>query len=134
MLSRQRKKIAKEIESVFERIHKGENAYSKGEFYDNEFFIRSDHALVFLNNKNEILVSFADHTRPSYAALYALLLDEIKDAPLLICHDYETDGKGSMIIEEENFSTTGELIWDDKKRYYNMLKQKVSHIVIRKTK
>ena len=134
MLNRQRKKLAKEIESVFERIHKGENAYSKGEFYGNEFFIRSDHALVIVNNKNEILLSFADHTRPSYAALYALLLDEIKDAPLLICHDYQTDKNGSMIIEEENFSSTGELIWDDKRRYYSMLKKKVANIVITKTK
>ena len=33
MLSRQQKRIAKEIESVFERLHEGKSAYSKGEFY-----------------------------------------------------------------------------------------------------
>ena len=134
MLSRQQKRIAKEIESVFERLHDKKNAYSKGEFYDGEFFLRSDLALVVLNKNNEILISFADHTRPSYAALYGLLLDEIDDAPLLICNDYNTDKNGSMIIEEEDFSSTGNMIWDDKKRYYNMLKKKVEHIVVRKTK
>jgi len=134
MLSRQQKRIAKEIESVFERLHEGKSAYSKGEFYNDEFFIRSDYALIVINNNNEILISFADHTRPSYAALYALLLGAIEEAPLFICQDYKTDKKGSMIIEEEDFSSTGDIIWDDKRRYYNMLKKKVAHIVIRKTK
>lgn len=134
MSNRLQKKIANKIESVFERLHDGKNAYSIGEFYNGEFFIRSDYALVVINSDNEILVSFADHTRPSYAALYALLLDEIEEAPLLICNDYKTDNKGSMIIEEADFSSTGEIIWDNKGRYYDTLKKKVEHIVIRKSK
>jgi len=129
-----KKDIVRKIESVFERLHEGKSAYSKGEFYNDEFFIRSDYALVVLNKKNEMLISFADHTRPSYAALYALLLDEIEEAPLFICHDYKTDRNGSMMIEGENFSSTGSIIWDDKERYYNMLKRKVKDIIIRKSK
>jgi hypothetical protein len=134
MSTKQIKRIAKEVESVFERLHQGKSAYSKGEFYNDEFFIRSDYALVYINKNNEVLVSFADHTRPSYAALYVLLLDEIKDAPLFICHDYQTDNKGSMIIEEQDFSSTGDIIWDDKERYYRSLKKKVANVVVRKTK
>jgi hypothetical protein len=134
MLNRKLKKISKEIEAIFERLHEGKSAYSKGEFYNDEFYIRSDYALVVVNNNNEILVSFADHTRPNYAALYALLLGEIEDTNLFICRDYRTDEKGSMIIEEEDFASTGDVIWDNKKRYYNMLKQKVENIVIHKTK
>ncbi|MBW1767445.1 MAG: hypothetical protein JRJ00_07725 [Deltaproteobacteria bacterium] len=134
MFRKRQKRIAKEIELVVERLHKGENVYSKGEYYNEEFFIRSDLALIVLNSNNEILVSFADHTRPSYSALYALLLDEIEEAPLFICRDYKTDEKGSMIIDENDFSSTGDIIWDDKARYYSMLKKKVKHIVVRKTK
>jgi len=134
MFSKQQKRIAKEIESIFERLHEGKNAYSTGEFYDDDFFIRSDYALVVVNKNNEILISFADHTRPSYAALYILLLAEIEEAPVFICQDYKTDQKGSMIIEEVDFSSTGDVIWDDKKRYYTMLKRKVEHIIVRKTK
>ena len=134
MLDKRTKQIAQQIESIFERLHAGEKAYSKGEFYKGEFFIRSDYALVVLNEKNEILISFADHTRPSYSALYALLLDEIEGAPLIICQDYNTDRNGSMIIDEMDFSSTGSIIWNDKERYYNMLKEKMTHIVVRKTK
>jgi hypothetical protein len=128
------KEIAGKIEAVFERLHEGNSAYSKGDFYKDEFFIRSDYALVILNKKNEILLSFAEHTRPSYAALYALLLDEIEDAPLLICHDYKTDETGDMLLEEDNFNSTARIIWDDKERYYSMLKRRVKDIVIRKVK
>jgi hypothetical protein len=128
------KEIARKIEVIFERLHDGKSAYSRGDFYKDEFFIRSDYALVILNKNNEILLSFADHTRPSYAALYALLLDEIDEASLFICHDYKTDSNGSMIIEEENFNSTARIIWDDKERYYNTLKRKVKDIVIRKVK
>jgi len=129
-----KKEIVAKIEAVFERLHEGKSVYSKGEFYKEEFFIRSDYALVVLNKNNEILLSFADHTRPSYAALYALLLDEIPDAPMCICHDYKTDENGSMLVEEENFNSTGRIIWDDKERYYDMLKRKVGDVIIRKMK
>jgi len=131
-LNKQQKRIAKEIESIFERLHKGESAYSKGEFYKDEFFIRSDLALVVLNKNNEILLSFADHTRPSYSALITLLLDEIEEASLSICEDYKTDEKGSMIIDEQDFSSTGKIIWDDKERYFRMLKEKVEKVIVRK--
>jgi hypothetical protein len=130
--SRRRKKISKEIEAAFERLHG--SVYSKGQFHENEFFIRSDYALVILNRDDEILVSFADHTRPSYAAFYALVLDDIEDTDLFICEDYKTDENGSMIITESNRSSTGAIIWGDKERYYDMLKQKVTKIVIRKQK
>jgi len=133
-LFNRKKAIAKKIESVFERLHDGKSAYSRGEFYKEEFFIRSDYALVVLNKKNEMLLSFADHTRPSYAALYALLLDEIEDAPLFICQDYKTDINGSMIIDQNQFNSTARIIWDDKERYYDMLKKKVKEIIIRKSK
>jgi len=129
-----KKEIARKIESVFERLHDGKSAYSRGEFYKDEFFIRSDYALVVLNRNNEMLLSFADHTRPSYAALYSLLLDEIEETSLFICQDYKTDSSGSMIIDEDHFNSTARIIWDDKERYYSMLKRKVKDIVIRKTK
>ena len=129
-----KKDIARKIEAVFERLHDGKSAYSKGEFYKDEFFIRSDYALVVLNRNSEMLLSFADHTRPSYAALYALLLDEIEEAPLFICQDYKTDVNGSMLIDEDCLNSTARIIWDDKERYYNMLRKKVIDIVIRKTK
>jgi hypothetical protein len=131
-MSRKNETIAMEIEAVFERLHG--SVYSKGHFYEDEFFIRSEYALVVLNRENEILVSFADHTRPSYSALYALLLDDIDDADLFICEDYRTDKDGSMIIDEVNGQSTGGVIWDEKKRYYEMLKEKVRKIIIRKSK
>jgi hypothetical protein len=130
--SRNRKRIAKEIEAAFEKLHG--SVYSKGHFYENEFFLRSDYALVVLNRDDEILVSFADHTRPSYAAFYALVLDDIEDTDLFICEDYKTDENGSMIINESNRRSTGAIIWGEKERYYDMLKQKVKKIVIRKQK
>ncbi len=130
--SRKRKRIAKEIEAAFEKLHG--SVYSKGQFYENEFFIRSDYALVILNRDDEILISFADHTRPSYAAFYALVLDDIEDTDFFICEDYKTDENGSMIITESNRSSTGAIIWGDKERYYDMLKQKVKKVVIRKEK
>ena len=127
---KRQKEIANKIEAVFERLHG--SAYSKGQFYENEFFIRSDFALVILNRDDEIVVSFADHTRPSYAALYALLLTEIDDTDLVICEDYKTDKDGSMIIDEVAGKTTGNIIWDEKKRYYEMLKKRLKKTVIRK--
>lgn len=130
--SRKRKRIAKEIEAAFEKLHG--SVYSKGQFFEDEFFIRSDYALVVLNKDDEILVSFADHTRPSYAAFYALVLDDIEDTDLFICEDYKTDENGSMIITESSRSSTGAIIWGDKDGYYDMLKQKVKKIVIRKQK
>ena len=130
--NRKRKKIAKEIEAAFEKLHG--SIYSKGQFYENEFFIRSDYALVILNRDDEILISFADHTRPSYAAFYALVLDDIEDTDFFICEDYKTDENGSMIITESSRSSTGAIIWGDKERYYDMLKEKVKKVVIRKQK
>lgn len=130
--SRKRKRIAREIEAAFETLHG--SVYSKGQFYENEFFIRSDYALVVLSGDDEILVSFADHTRPSYSAFYALVLDDIEGADLFICEDYKTDENGSMIISEAKGSSTGAIIWGEKERYYDMLKQKVKKIVIRKQK
>ena len=130
--SKKLKRIAREIEAAFEKLHG--SVYSKGQFYENEFFIRSDYALVVLNRDDEILISFADHTRPSYAAFYALVLDGIEDTDIFICEDYKTDENGSMIIAEENRSSTGAVIWGEKEGYYDMLKQKVKKIVIRKEK
>ena len=103
-ISKGQKQTAQKIEGVFETFYKGKSAYSTGEFYQNEFFLRTDYALVVLSNNDEILVSFADHTK-----------------------------YGSMVCDEE-VGSTGQIIWDDKVRYYNMLKQKVGKIVIRKTK
>ena len=130
--SRKRKRIAREIEAAFEKLHG--SVYSKGQYYENEFFIRSDYALVILNRDDEILVSFADHTRPSYAAFYALILDDIEGTDLFICEDYKTDENGSMIITESNRKSTGAIIWGEKERYYDMLKQKVNKVVISKRK
>jgi len=39
-----------------------------------------------------------------------------------------------MVCDEEDGNTTAAIIWDQKERYYNMLKQKVEHIVIRRTR
>lgn len=132
MTIKKTKRIAKEIEAAFEKLHG--SVYSKGQFFEDEFFIRSDYALVVLNRDDEILVSFADHTRPSYAAFYALVLDDIEDTDLFICEDYKTDENGSMIIAESNRSSTGAIIWGEKDSYYDMLKQKVKKVVIRKQK
>ena len=83
----EKNRIAQEIESVFAKLQHGEKSYSKGEFYKEYFFIRSDLALVILNKKNEILISFADHTPPSNAALYSLLLDDIESTmPIRMLH------------------------------------------------
>jgi len=61
-----------------------------------------------------------------------LLLDEIEEASLSICEDYKTDEKGSMIIDEQDLSSTGKIIWDDKERYFRMLKEKVEKVIVRK--
>lgn len=127
-------RIAKEIEAVFERFYRGKSAYSKGQLHDSEFFLRSDYALVVLNRRQEIRISFADHTRPSYAALFALLLDEIQGTDLCICEDYETDEAGSMVFKEIDGSSTGAIIWDEKERYFSMLKSKVKKVMVRKSK
>jgi hypothetical protein len=133
-VSEERKKMAEEIQAVFERFYKGKTAYSQGQFYKNEFYLRTDYALLVLSNKNDILVSFADHTRPSYAALFTLLLDDIEDTNLFICEDYGTDKHGSMVLDEVDGISTGVVIWDQKERYYSMLREKVQKVVIRKIK
>jgi len=133
-ISKEQKRIAREIEAVFEKFYGGKTAYSRGQFYKDDFFLRTDYALVLLNKNNEILVSFADHTRPSYAALFAFMLEGIEGANLFICEDYRTDEDGSMVCDEEDGSTTAAIIWDQKDRYYTMLKRKVEHIVIRRTR
>ena len=130
----QNRDIAKQIEAVLEKVYKDEDAYSKGQYYKDEFFFRTDYALVVLNRDSDILISFADHTRPSYAALFTLLMDEIRDTNLLICDDYETDRHGSMVYNEVDGRSTAAVIWDEKERYYDMLKNQVKRVVIRKTK
>jgi hypothetical protein len=133
-IPKEQKRIAREIEAVFEKFYGGKTAYSRGQFFKDDFFLRTDYALVVLNRNNEILVSFADHTRPSYAALFAFMLEGIEGANLFICEDYRTDEDGSMVCEEEDGSTTAAIIWDQKERYYAMLKRKVERIVIRRTR
>jgi hypothetical protein len=133
-ITKEQKRIAKEIKAVFEKCSGGETAYSRGQFYKDDFFLLTDYALVMLNRNDEILVSFADHTRPSYAALFAFMLEGIEGANLFICEDYRTDEDGSMVCDEEDGSTTAAIIWDQKERYYTMLKRKVEHIVIRRTR
>jgi hypothetical protein len=133
-VGKKKQEIANQIEAVLERVYKDEDAYSKGQFYEEEFFFRTDYALVVLNRDNEILISFADHTRPSYAALFTLLMDEIKDVNLLICDDYETDRHGSMVYNEVDGQSTAAVIWEEKERYYDMLKNQVKKVLIRKTK
>jgi len=130
----EQKRIAGEIEKVFKTFYRGKKAYSRGQFYKDEFFLRSEYALVVVNRENDILVSFADHTRPSYAALFTLLLDDIDGANLYICEDYKTDQAGSMVCDESDGESTGAIIWDQKERYYSMLKEKVGRVVIRKLK
>ncbi len=133
-VSKEQKRVAGEIEAIFEKFYGGKTAYSRGQFYNDDFFLRTDYAMVVLNKNNEILVSFADHTRPSYAALFAFMLEGIEGADLFICEDYRTDEDGSMVCDEEDGSTTAAIIWDQKERYYNMLKRKVENIVIRRTR
>ena len=133
-VSKEQKRVAREIEAIFEKFYGGKTAYSRGQFYKDDFFLRTDYAMVVLNKNNEILVSFADHTRPSYAALFAFMLEGIEGADLFICEDYRTDEDGSMVCNEEDGSTTAAIIWDQKERYYNMLKRKVENIVIRRTR
>jgi len=132
-VSKEQKRIARDIEAVFEKFYGGKTAYSRGQYYKDDFFLRTDYALVVLNKNNEILVSFADHTRPSYAALFAFMLEGIEGVHLFICEDYRTDEDGSMVCDEEDGSTTAAIIWDQKERYYTMLKKKVEKIVIRRT-
>jgi hypothetical protein len=132
--SEEEKRIMKDIEMVFERFYKGKTAYSKGKFYNNEFYLRTDYALVILSKKKDIFVSFADHTRPSYAALFTLLLDDIEGTNLFVCEDYRTDQQGSMILGEADAESTSAIIWNEKDRYYSMLREKVKKVVIRKMK
>jgi hypothetical protein len=128
------RQIVGDIEAVFERFYKGKKAYSKGQFYKGEFYLRTDYALVVLTKKRDILVSFADHTRPSYAALFTLLLDDIENTNLFICEDYKTDQQGSMVLDETDGGSTSAIIWSEKERYYSMLREKVQKVVIRKLK
>ena len=128
------RQIVRDIEAVFERFYKGKKAYSKGQFYKGEFYLRTDYALVVLSKKRDILVSFADHTRPSYAALFTLLLDDIENTNLFICEDYKTDQQGSMVLDETDGGSTSAIIWNEKERYYSMLREKVQKVVIRKLK
>ena len=53
------KRIAKEIEAVFEKFYAGKAAYSKGQYYRGEFYLRTDYLLVVVDRSNNILVSFA---------------------------------------------------------------------------
>jgi hypothetical protein len=131
-ISKERKKIAEEIESLFKKLCAGESAYSIGQFHKEEYFLRTEYALVVLTKNNEIRVSFSDRTQPSFAALISLLLEEIKGTNLIICEDYATDEHGSMICDETNGSSTGVIVWDQKERYFTMLRDKVEHFVIRK--
>jgi hypothetical protein len=39
-----------------------------------------------------------------------------------------------MIIDETDGSSTGVIIWDQKERYFSMLRSKVEHVIVRKTK
>jgi hypothetical protein len=133
-IGKEQKRISEEIESVFKKFHPGESAYSVGQFHKDEFFLRTEYALVVLTRNNEVHVSFSERTRPSFAALISLLLEEIKGAQLIVCEDYPTDEHGSMIIDETDGSSTGMIIWDQKERYFSMLRSKVEHVIVRKTK
>ena len=133
-ISKEQKKIAEDIESLFKKFHPGEGAYSVGQFFKEEFFLRTEYALVVLTRKNELRVSFSERTRPSFAALISLLMEEIKGVNLIVCEDYPTDEHGSMIIDETDGSSTGVIIWDQKERYFSMLRNKVEHVIVRKTK
>ncbi len=133
-VSKEQKRIADDIETLFRKFYPGESAYSVGQFYKEEFFLRTEYALVVLTKTNEIRVSFSERTRPSFAALISLLLEEVKGTHLIVCEDYTTDDHGSMIIDETDGSSTGVIIWDQKERYFTMLRSKVDHVVVRKTK
>ena len=133
-IPKEKKKISKEIEGIFEKFYAGKAAYSKGQFYKGEFYFRTDYLLVVVDQSNNILVSFADHTRPSYAALFSFMLEDIKGANLFVCEDYRTDEEGSMVFEEMDGGSTAAIIWDEKERYYTMLRSKVENIVIRRLK
>jgi hypothetical protein len=133
-IPKESKRTAKEIEAVFEKFYAGKAAYSKGQFYRGEFYLRTDYLLVVVDRKKNILVSFADHTRPSYAALFSFMLEDIKGTNLYICEDYKTDEEGSMVFDELDGSSTAAIIWDEKERYYTMLRSKVENVVIRRLK
>jgi hypothetical protein len=133
-LSKEQKRIAKEIEAVFEKFYAGKAAYSKGQYYKGEFYLRTDYLLVVVDRSDNILVTFADHTRPSYAALFSFMLEDIKGTNLFVCEDYRTDDEGSMVLDEMDGSSTAAIIWDEKERYYAMLRSKVENIVIRRLK
>jgi hypothetical protein len=133
-MSKEQEKIADEIESLFKKLYAGKSAYSVGQIHGGEFFLRTEFALVVLTKHNEIRVSFSDRTRPSFAALISLLLEEIRGTSLIVCEDYETDEYGSMICDETDGSSTGEIVWDQKERYFKMLRDKMEHIIFRKTK
>jgi hypothetical protein len=133
-IPREKKKIAKEIEAIFEKFYAGKAAYSKGQYYKSEFYLRTDYLLVVVDRSNNILVSFADHTRPSYAALFSFMLEDIRGTNLFVCEDYKTDEEGSMVFDEMDGSSTAAIIWDEKERYYAMLRSKVENIVIRRLK
>jgi hypothetical protein len=133
-VSKERKKIADEIESLFKKLYAGQSAYSIGQFHKEEFFLRTEFALVVLTRDNEIRISFSDRTKPSFATLISLLLEEIKGTQLIVCEDYPTDEYGSMICDETDGSSTGVIVWDQKERYFTMLRDKVEHVVVRKTK
>lgn len=133
-IPREIKKISKEIEAIFEKFYAGKAAYSKGQFYKGEFYLRTDYLLVVLDRNNNILISFADHTRPSYAALFSFMIEDIKGTNLFVCEDYPTDEEGSMIFNELDGSSTAAIIWDEKERYYAMLRSKVENVVIRRLK
>ena len=133
-VSKDQKRIAEEIEALFKRFHPGESAYSVGQFHKEEFFLRTEYALVVLTRNNELRVSFSERTRPSFAGLLSLLLEEIKGTNLIVCEDYPTDENGSMIIDETDGSSTGVIIWDQKERYFTMLRSKVERVIVRKTK
>jgi hypothetical protein len=133
-IPKEQKRIAKEIEAVFEKFYAGKAAYSRGQYYEGEFYLRTDYLLVVVDRSNTILVSFADHTRPSYAALFSFMLEDIRGANLCICEDYRTDEEGSMVFDELDGSSTAAIIWDEKERYYAMLRSKVENVVIRRLK
>lgn len=133
-VSKEQKRIAEEIEALFKKFHPGEGAYSVGQFHKGEFFLRTEYALVVLTRNNELRVAFSERTRPSFAALLSLLMEEIKGVNLVVCEDYPTDEQGSMIIDETEGSSTGVIIWDQKERYFTMLRSKVEHVIVRKTK
>jgi hypothetical protein len=77
-IPKETKRITKDIEAVFEKFYAGKAAYSKGQHYKGEFYLRTDYLLLVVDRSNNILVSFADHTRPSYAALFSFIIRRLK--------------------------------------------------------